>query len=160
MIWAKEVSKIKKQLVISAIVITITGATLFVPQASAEEKTNGMDTLIQKISDTFHLNKTDVQKVFDEHRAEHIAKREGKFEDRLSQAVKDGKLTEEQKTLILNKMKELASESFKNMTPEERRSAMQKKHQELENFAKQNNIDSKWLMPGFGMRGRFVLKNK
>lgn len=139
--------------------VTLTGASLFVPQAYAEEKTNGIDTLIQKISDTFHLNKADVQKVFDEHHAEHVAKREGKFEDRLSQAVKDGKLTEEQKTLILSKMKEFANGSFKNMTPQERKAAMQKKHQEIEDFAKQNNIDSKWLMPGVGMRGRFLLKN-
>jgi hypothetical protein len=151
----------KKQIAISALVLTVAGSGLFTAQAFAQEGKIESDTLIQKISDTFTLNKADVEKVFVTHRSEHKAEMVKKFEERLDQAVKDGKLTEAQKTLILNKRKELSNEmkgkleSFKSMAPEERKAAMQKQHQELEEWAKQNSIDLTWLMHGFKVKMHF-----
>jgi hypothetical protein len=152
-----------KQIVIGALAVAAIGSGLFATQAFAQNEAMPEDTLIQKISDTFKLNKGDVEKVFIAHHSEKKAEMEKRFGERLDQAVKNGDLTESQKTLILNKRKELASEmekhkeSLKNMTPEERKSTMQKHHAEIEAWAKQNNIDLKWL--GFKMKLRFGPKN-
>lgn len=117
---------------------------------------NGQDGLAAKIASAFHLNQADVQKVIDQDRQANQAQREQKYGDRLTQAVTDGKLTSAQKDLILAKHKEMVSfmDSLKDKTPEERYSAMQTERQQLQDWAKQNNIDLKWVMPkhkGFGM---------
>ena len=110
------------------------------------------------MSDKFHLNKADVQSVFDQHRATQLQNRQQKIDDRLTQAVKDGKITDAQKTLIENKLKELAANrqaefaKLKSMTPEERKEERQKQKQALDDWAKQNGINPQYLFPGFGMR--------
>src|SRR5688572_20882191 len=88
------------------------GATLLVGLAGAQGE--GTGTLADKLSQRFKLNKTEVQQVFDQHRDERRAEREKRYEERLSQAVKDGELTEEQKSKLLAKHKELVTEMEKN----------------------------------------------
>ena len=126
--------------------------------AFADTTTNGtgQDGLASKIASAFHLNQADVQKVIDQNRTDRQAQMEQKYEDRLAQAVTDGKITSDQKTLILAKHKEVVSfmESLKGKTAAERKSAMQTERQQLQDWASQNNIDLKWIMPmhrGFGM---------
>ncbi|MEK9143674.1 MAG: hypothetical protein AAB481_03535 [Patescibacteria group bacterium] len=55
----------------------------------------------------FGLSESDIQSVFDEARNERQTRMQTRFDDKLSQAVKDGKLTEVQKQAILAKQKEL-----------------------------------------------------
>ena len=64
------------------------------------------DTIIQKLVAKFGLNEADVQAVFDEERAERQTEMQARFEERLTQAVTDGKITEEQKAAILAKRAE------------------------------------------------------
>ena len=77
---------------------------------------------------------------------------QAKQEERLSQLVTDGKITEDLKALILNKYKEIQAEresnkdSFRNLTPEERKAQMEEKKTELEAWANENGIDIKYLM--------------
>ena len=117
---------------------------------------NPMSSLVQKIADKFGLNKDEVQAVFDQNRQEHQAQMQTRFEDQLTQDVKDGKITEAQKQLTLTKRQELQAnrqtkmESMRNMTNEERKVAMEKERQETENWAKENGIDLKYLMGGLG----------
>jgi hypothetical protein len=124
--------------------------------AMAQNNTTGSQTLAQKIALKFGLNQSDVQAVFDQNRADHQATMQQRFEDRLTQAVSDGKLTDDQKTEILDKMKELESQrqsdwsQLKDMTPGQRRTAMESKRTDLENWAKDNGIDPQYLM--FHMR--------
>ena len=74
----------------------------------------------------------------------------------LSQLVKDGKLTEAQKQLIVTKRAELDSarktqfESSKNLTPEERKTQMEKEKTTLQAWAKENGIEIQYLMPHRG----------
>lgn len=149
----------KKQLLVSVFTVAAIGSGIFATQAFAQSEVKPDDTLIQKISDTFKLNKGDVEKVFVTHHSERKAEMEKKFEERLGQAVKDGDLTDAQKTLILNKRKEMVAEmqskkeSLKDMTPDQRKTTMQQSHAALEEWAKQNNIDLKWL--GFKMKMHF-----
>jgi len=116
-----------------------------------DSETNLIDRIVSK----FKLNKTDVQKVFTDYRGERQVEMLTKMEDKLTTLVKDGKLTEAQKKLILAKHKELQAKKqadiakWQSMTVEERRAAMDAQRTELQNWAKQNNIDISYVM-GFG----------
>ena len=111
-------------------------------------------TLADRLATTFHLKKSDVQKVIDEDRQAHQADMQKQLENRLAQAVKDGKITSAQKTLILNKLSELqkAHEANKNtnMTDAQRKAAMDKEIADLKAWAKANNIPTNLVMPPMG----------
>lgn len=152
----------KKSIIVSAAVVTMIGAGFFgVTQANAATTTvPNRETLIQRITDTFHLNKDDVQKVFDQFHTDRVTARVQKYNDRLDQAVKDGKITSAQEQLILDKRKELQSkvQDYKNMTKDQRKAAKKQEMQDVKTWAQQNNIDLKYLMPGFGKgRGRWMM---
>lgn len=126
---------------------------------------NPFQTLVQQLADKFGLKKDDVQAVFDAHRDEMKADREKRQEDRLSTLVSEGKITESQKALILQKTKELQAkkESFQNLSRDEIRTKMQKERADLEKWAKDNNIDLQYVLGPFGhgfhMGFRMGMKN-
>ncbi len=127
------------------------GSGLFATTQVQAETTSGGSTIVQKIAEKFGLNQSDVQAVFDQDRAEHKAQIEQKFNAKLDQDVKDGKITEAQKQLIIAKRAELEAnmkanfESMKDKTPEERKALMESEHQALKDWASQNNIDLKYM---------------
>jgi len=147
----------KKIIALSALAVVL-GAGLLksgivFAQGNGQER---MSTLVQKIADKFNLNKDEVQAIFDEDKAiretEMKAEREArraemqtKYEERLTQDVTYGKITEEQRKLILAKHKEMEAN---------RETKMEGNRTELEAWAKENGIDSSYLMGGFGGRGR------
>jgi len=116
------------------------------------------DTLIQRIVQKFGLKTADVQGVFDTVRSERQTEMQQKMIERLDTLVKQGKITETQKKLIVTKHAELQAErekemeSMKDLTPEERKVKMEAHRTELESWAKQNNIDIQYVI-GFG-RGK------
>jgi len=114
-------------------------------------------SFVQQLAQKLGIDQSKVQQAVDEIKQEHKSELQNKFNDVLDQAVKDGKITEAQKQLILQKRQELQNtkQNFKNMTPEQRKEAMQKQRQDLENWAKQNNIDLKYLFGPFGHFGGF-----
>jgi len=89
------------------------------------------------------LNKDEVKAVFDENRAERQGKMEERFEDNINKAVESGKITEAQKSAILTKHEETQAkrDELKDLPQEERRAAMQKSHEEMIKWAKDNGID-------------------
>jgi len=121
-------------------------------------------SIVQKLVQRFGLAESDVQAVFDEAKKEREDQMKTKFEDRLTQAVKDGKLTDTQKQAILTKMQEMQTNrqtnaaNWQNMTPEQRKTTFQAQRQELESWAKQNGIDLKYFFGGFGMKGGYHSK--
>ncbi|HSX17186.1 MAG TPA: hypothetical protein VLH86_03740 [Patescibacteria group bacterium] len=136
--------KSKKPLIMAG-VGAVVGLAAFAGVASAQTPTitdNGQQTLVDKIATRFNLNKSDVQAVFDEDRTAHQAEMKQRMDDRLTQAVKDGKITEAQKTLIENKQQELQTyiESIKDKTPAERKTLMRAKLTEVEQWAKDNGL--------------------
>lgn len=145
---------IKKPLLVlgAATGIGLAGVTGIGVASATTSKTGGTDTIIDKIATRFNLKKEDVAAVFDEERAAHKAERQQQVEERLTQAVQDGKLTEEQKAKVLAKLEELKvkREAWKGKTPEERRQAKQDLRQELKQWAKDNNIPLSYLMPMHG----------
>lgn len=110
-------------------------------------------SVINKLSERFNLNKDDVIKVFEEVRSERQAIMLRDFEDRLNQAVNDGKITQDQKKMILerhNEMRATMNElKNKNLSKEEFRQEMQKIHSEFRDWAEKNGININAL---FGKR--------
>ena len=153
-----------KKILLPVLALGVVAAGLFaVNRVNAQTTTAPYDTLIQKIAKTFNLDESKVKAIFDEeHQARQTERKEKHkqmLEDKLSQAVKDGKLTEAQKNAIISKLTEFMDQAkpqdFKNMTPEQRKDAMQKKHDELKSWAQSQGIDPSYLMFGRMHRGDF-----
>lgn len=157
----------KSKFILIAIFIALAGlATISVARVYAGDFQGRSRTIIQKLVQKFNLKESDVQAVFDEVRREHQNQMQANLEERLTQAVKDGKITEAQKQLILAKHKELQDKrekdfaNWQNLTPEQKREKMQTQKDELEAWAKQNGIDLQYFFgfgkfKGMGMRGRW-----
>jgi hypothetical protein len=148
----------KKQIILSALVLSVVGiAAAGVSTVAAQTTTARDSSLIQKIADKFKLNKTDVQTVFDQDRQEKQATKETQYQARLDQLVKDGKITKAQEKLILDKHKELESkrrsefQNKQNLTADQRKAEMQQERTDLNTWATNNGIDIRYLMGGFGM---------
>jgi flagellum-specific peptidoglycan hydrolase FlgJ len=149
-----------KKIILPMAAVAVIGASILGANlASADSSTtDGPTSLVQKLSDTFHLDKSKVQAVFDQDRTEHQAEMEKNYEARLTQAVTDGQLTAAQKDVILTEHNKLKAEmdALKDDTSSstDRSAAMDKIHTEAQAWAKDNNVDAKWLMgPGGPGRG-------
>lgn len=128
--------------------------------ATNNDMTNRQANLVSKIAQKFNLNQADVQAVFDQDRASHEADMQARIEQKLTQAVKEGKITQVQKDAIVAKMAEMKStmesemSSMRGKTPAERRQVMKQHEQDLKTWAKDNNIPIKYLMFMGGHHGR------
>lgn len=122
---------------------------------------NHMTSLVQSIATKFGLKEADVQAVFDAEKEKHHAQMLANVEKKLAQLVTDGKITEAQKQLILQKREEMQKareakkETKSSLTPEERKSQMEAKKTELEAWAKENGIAMQYLMLGGRGHGGF-----
>lgn len=131
-------------------------------QGQNVKQENFFESIIQKISEKFGLKKEDVKQIVDsEMKAKHETRQadiKKNAESKLTELVKAGKITENQKQLILKKQEENQAkrdaefDSMKNLTPEQRRDAMEKNRDEMKAWATQNGIDINYLM--FGGRGK------
>lgn len=152
-------NKMKKSLMATGGILAISASSVFGMGIVSAQSTSarGPASLIQKISQRFGLDEEDVKSVFDEERSAHQAEMRANFEDRLSQAVTDGNINEDQKTQILQKLDELHAymDNLPEQTEDERREAMEAKMDELRQWAQDNNIPNRYLRPigghGFGM---------
>ncbi len=158
--------------------MAVAGAGIGTAFASSNEEdpNNPMSALILAVANKFNLDKNEVQAVFEEQREamrverqEQMTQRreaaQQEFATRLDEAVKDGKLTQEQADLIEQKHSEIKAEreankpeegGRQNITDEERqemREKMQEQKEELRQWADQNNIPDEYLMMG-GMERR------
>lgn len=133
----------------------LTASTAFAQQSDSSMQ-NPMNSLVEKIATKFNLNQDEVQAVFDEAHKERHGEMKAKFEEQLSTYVSEGKITEEQKQLILQKREEMDAEreankdQFQNLSDDERRSQMEQKRAELKAWADENGIDLQYLMPKGG----------
>lgn len=161
---------IKHKLLLTAAAVVVSGGTMLsstqVFAQGSTTDTNPMSSLAQRVADKFGLNKEEVQAVFAESRTEMTTKRQTQYEDRLSQLVADGKITDAQKQLIIAKNNELEASrqskraSSKDQTGDERKAAMESERAALEEWATQNGIDIQYLMSGKGGRGTAGFRHK
>ncbi len=117
------------------------GSILGVSLVNAQE-TKSNTTLVQRIAQRFGLNEKDVQSVFDQLHQEKQAEMQKLFEDRLTQLVNEGKITDNQKQLIISKHKEMMDKKQTN-------------REDLKTWAEQNGIDMQYIFGGskLGLRG-------
>ncbi len=123
---------------------------------SAQSQVTQSSSLVDKIASTFNLNKSEVQKVFDENRQEKETQHQQQFKEKLDQAVKEGKLTQDQETKLLAKLDELRKfrESLKDKSMSERKDAMKTKMEEFKKWLTDNKIPSEYApMGGHGPHG-------
>lgn len=140
----------------AAVAVITTGAYGATKVSAASDSSTSHSSLVQKLADTLHVDKSKVQAVFDQNKSDQQANHEKAYEARLAQAVTDGKLTAAQKTLLLAEHNQLKSELTTAMTGPDanRRAAMDKVRSEGQAWAKANSLDAKWLLGGgFGGRG-------
>lgn len=152
---------ISKKIIFPAVaVLIIGGATAFgITQVHAQTTNNPFSDLVQKIAQKFGLDQTQVQSVFDDYRNQRkqtmMQNMQKKQEDRLNQLVQNGKITDAQKTAILNEMSVLKSkynpDNFRNMTPDERKKQFQAEQDEIKTWSQSQSIDPMYLRPGFGI---------
>lgn len=116
------------------------------------------------IEQKFHLDPNQMQAAVKEYRASHprpgmnpqlLNNRE---KTRLGKLVNRGKITSIQEAAILNELSTLESKyhvgSNQNLTPAQHRSAMHSFMKDLRNWAKQQKIPVKYVLPRFGMMRR------
>jgi len=94
--------------------------------------------LVSENCRTFHLDPAKVQAVFDQNRTDRQAQAETTYEDRLNQAVTDGKLTADQKSAVLAEHNQLKSELDTAMqkTGADRRTALDQVRTEAKAWAR------------------------
>ncbi|OGG14617.1 hypothetical protein A2773_02415 [Candidatus Gottesmanbacteria bacterium RIFCSPHIGHO2_01_FULL_39_10] len=142
----------KNKYIFPTIALAVVGLVLLGSHSAFAQNTdNKYPDIIQKLAQKFNLKEDDVKAVFDAARKEKQDQMHDRFEEKLTQDVKDGKITAAQKELIINKFKDMHAqklneiESWKSLTPEERRAKMEAKKAELENWAKTNGINPDYL---------------
>ncbi|MDE2025519.1 MAG: hypothetical protein KGJ07_03430 [Patescibacteria group bacterium] len=148
---------INKKIFVSVISLTLAGAIFFGVNQFARAQSNGGQTLVQMIAQTFGLDQSKVQAVFDTYKNQHKALMQTNMMNRLKthfdQLVSQGKMTLAQETAILAELQKVRSEfnpqSLRNMTPVQRQQAFQQEQNELQSWAKSQGIDP-LLLQSFG----------
>lgn len=136
--------------IIPAIALTSFGAVAY---ASQEQNENPMAGLVSAIAKKFNLQESDVQTVFNEYRetkqTQMQARRDENMADALKKVVTDGKITQAQSDLITAKKAEVDA-AVKTLigsskTKVEVKTETKKIFDALSQWAKDNNIDQKYL---------------
>lgn len=150
---------INKKVLASILGITLLGSTLFgANYVAAQDAATTTPSIVLRLAEKFNLNKDDVQKVFDEHRQENQKYMQQQLNNRLDQAVKDGKITQAQKDAILKKHSEMVNvkfekTNFKELNREERQKIGQEKRAEMEAWANEIGLDLSTLHELLGQPG-------
>jgi hypothetical protein len=154
--------KFNNYLAVPVVALTILGGTLLATHsAQAEGGTSplGMNSIVQKLAQRFNLNEAEVKAVFDEQHSEMEKQMQAKMEAELTQAVTDGKLTEDQKQKIIAKraeMRDSRENKFIEFKAGEEPSAdqlatLKAQHQQemadLKQWAEDNDVPLEYLMP-------------
>ncbi|HTK39235.1 MAG TPA: hypothetical protein VL362_00030 [Patescibacteria group bacterium] len=115
---------------------------------SSEHPTDG---LVSALAEKFHLNKDDVQAVFDAQHQRHAQEREATVKEQLSKLVSNGTLTQTQADKILAKRDEIHTQREANRshahdkTSADMHDDMENHMSDLRTWAKDNGIPAMYL---------------
>lgn len=152
----------KRNLLVLSVAFLSVGV-LFFHTASAFAQTDDSRSFVTRFAQKLGIEDVKVQNAMDEIHRERHNEMQKKLELKLTQAVKDGKITESQKNAIMAKQKEMQErhlkmkKEFKEMTTEERHNAKKKLREEMENWAKEHEINFKELL---SIKGRHGMRMK
>lgn len=132
----------------------VIGSALYLSQPALAEGGSGYSAIIQKLVERFGLDAGEVEEVFVEHRGEMRAEKQARLEERLDEAVAEGKITQEQREALEAKKAEMKEnwEEMKDLSWEERKEVKSAHWKEMKAWAEENGIDMKEL---FGFMGGF-----
>lgn len=142
----------RKTFIIGAAVLTIVGATAFISTSTFAQSPGTQNRMAQRLAQKLGLPEDKVKSAFDEVHTEHLTEMKKTQEERLSQLVAEGKITDTQKQAIIAKLEEVRNQklsnkdNFENLTLEERKQKMEAHKIELENWAKSQGIDLSLIM--------------
>jgi polyhydroxyalkanoate synthesis regulator phasin len=126
----------KRLIAVSGIVGTIGIAGIGATALAATSSSNSSySPLVQKLASTFGLDPAKVNDVFKQQHQDNMQNRETRIKSSLDQAVKDGKLTQDQETKLIAELKTL-HDQFKNDKTQNR----QNFKTQLDQWAKDNGI--------------------
>ncbi len=139
----------RKNIAVTALALGAGIAVLSIGNSSAQAAEQDQvphSSLIERIVAKFNLDKSEVEKIFDEERAARHDRAKERLENRLDRAVQNGKITEAQKSSILGKHDELWNErqsnreKWRNMGPEERRAEKKERRESIKKWLSDNSI--------------------
>lgn len=149
---------ISTKIILPALALTLSGSLYAASArpASAFDLDEWKTNFVQSLSTKLGISQDKVEVSLEEIRTEQRAQKQSRFEDRLSELVQLGKITEAQKTALMNKHAELQKEW------EAQRAKREEHRQELENWATEQGIDLSVLGgfggPGMGGRGMGIAR--
>jgi hypothetical protein len=160
----KEVITIKRKLFVPGIAIFIMlGISIASLNAVSAQEVSSYPPIVQKLAERFNLNPSEVEDVFQEMHEERQADMHAQFEERLNDLVSEGKLTEEQKLKVLDKIEEMQTkmESLRDLNPEERRQESREMHEEMRKWFEDSGINFEELrfmvkLPGRGFEHKMI----
>ena len=138
--------------------IGVAGVGVAANTFATTQTNNGQSSLIDALVKKFNLNKTDVQKVFDEQHSVHQTEMKTARETALKQALSDKKINQEQYDHIVAAWKEIDTAMDAAGTPEsqtsEQHNTIKTKMDALRDWMKQQNITPENIgLPKPGGRG-------
>jgi polyhydroxyalkanoate synthesis regulator phasin len=113
--------------------------------AATSSGTTSYPPIVQKLASTFGLDPAKVNDVFKQQKQDNMANRQAKLKSTLDQAVKDGKLTQDQEDKLIAELQSLRSQAKDNR---------QDIRTQLQQWAKDNgvtNLDQILPAPGAGI---------
>ncbi|MBI2465163.1 hypothetical protein HYV64_03410 [Candidatus Shapirobacteria bacterium] len=148
----------KKVLVPAFIVAALGVGTMFRVSLIQAISTSPQSGLVLYLSQKLGVDQSKVQTAIDGYRQQELSERQKQMTETyttyLNGLVKEGKITDAQKTTILTKHAELQkaheSTDWSTKTIAERQSQMEKSRTDLETWAKDQGIDISYLRFGFG----------
>lgn len=110
--------------------------------------------IVGQLAERLDVDPDEVLEAFKDINEERKEKFKEDFEERLDKAVEEGVLTEEQKEAIIAKREEIAEEiqEIEGMSPDEKREAIKDMVSDLKEWAEENDIDYKELLPAAHMK--------
>lgn len=116
---------------------------------------NDSFTFAERLAERFDLDKDEVADFMEELREEKKAEMDERFEKKLDDLVEDGEITGAQKETILEKKEEMEGfkESLEDMKVSEAREALEEMKEELKDWAEENDLELKYLLPKTAGKG-------
>jgi alpha-glucosidase (family GH31 glycosyl hydrolase) len=147
---------IKKSLLVAGAVTTVSltglaGAGVASAATVTTTGTDPMSSLMDRIATKFNINEDELKTVFEQDRTARQAERTTQMNTELEKLVTDGKITSAQKDKIVAKRDAMKAEmeanrdAMQGKTAEERKTLMDQHRAELEQWAKDNGIDTTYL---------------
>ena len=154
----------KRKIFFPVLAVAIIAAGLMSTNLVSAQDGTGANSLVAAIAAKFNLNQGDVQAVFDEERNKHHTQMKQQMEQKLTQAVTEGKITETQKQAIITHFTEMKGQKiekgqFKEMTDDEIKAFKESKKAEMDKWLSDNGLTQEVLNEvmghpkGFGGKG-------